>query len=251
MRNPTGYRKPGGFYLEATAFAEGKEKKIEVWISSSFALFHIINADADGTQVDTEEEDEQKVGYGTTEEGVRRRRWEKWDLGSTGVTKCGLFYSWKVAEAEKRIDRSTRARRKLLHIHLPVFTSAWLPAYLPEHLPARSLVLAACLPARLPAVIAAAIRTRILFVDHLSLFNKVSGRLTSPIDTPDTFARVSIFQRIRDMRLFFLVIAPFITLPQSSRSPVDFPTSARVQGLSGWNASIDDNVSLVETNAPL
>lgn len=154
--------------------------------------------------VNAEEEDEQKVGYGATEEGVQGGGGKSGiAVGSTAVTKCGLFYSWKVVEAEKRIDRSTRARRKLLHIYLPVFTSAWLPAYLPEHLPARvRSSLAACLPAYLSAVIAAAIRARILFVDHLSPFNKVSGRLTSPIDMQDMFARASILQRIRDACFF-------------------------------------------------
>lgn len=219
------------------AFAGGKNSKY------FFVLFFIWYYKLLTHMVDTEEEEEQQVGYGTTEEGVRRRRWEKWDHGSTGATKCGLFYSWKVAEAEKRIDRSTRARRKLLHIHLPVFTS-WLPAYLPEHLPARSLVLAACLAC--PPSSAAAIRTRILFVDHLSPFNKVSGRLTSLIDMRDTFARVSI----RDTGFSFSSHS-FIMLPRSSRSPVDFPTSARVQGVSGWNASNDVSVSFVERNASL
>lgn len=174
------------------------------------------------------------------------------------MTKCELFYSRQVAEVEKRIDRSTRARRKLLHIYLPVFTSVWLPTYLPEHLPARSLVLAACLPglcllawltdwlpACLSAVIAATIRARILFLYHLSPFNKVSGRLTSLIDTRDTFAQTSISQRIRDTR-FFLVIALFIMLPRSNRSPVDFLTSARIQG--DWNSSADGDVSLIETH---
>lgn len=139
-----------GLYLEE-ASVHWRKKNQSMCIVILFFTSHCKRWRRSDTQVDTEEEDEQKVGYGIAEEGVRRRRWEKWDLGSTGVTKCGLFYSWKVAEAEKRIDRSTRARRKLLHIHLPVFTSAWLPAYLPEHLPARSLVLAACLPSCLPA----------------------------------------------------------------------------------------------------
>jgi hypothetical protein len=32
--------------------------------------------------------------------------------GSTGLTKCDLFYSWKVDEVEKKIDGSVRARAK-------------------------------------------------------------------------------------------------------------------------------------------
>lgn len=151
----------------------------------SLPLFYIMKADAGGGR-----------GGGTWAEG-RICYWrrgtkaevEKWDYGSTGVTKCGLFYSWKVVEAEKKIDRSMRARRKLLHIYLPVFTSAWLPAlfaWASASAIAGLGCLPTCLPACLSTVIIAAIRARILLVDHLLPFNKVSGR---SINIADRYAR--------------------------------------------------------------
>jgi len=69
-------------------FARNKPKDVYVFNSFLYSVLRTL------TQVVVaEEEDEQEVGCVATEEGVRRRRWEKWDLGLTGVTKCGLFYS--------------------------------------------------------------------------------------------------------------------------------------------------------------
>jgi len=149
-----------------------------------------------------EEEDEQEVGC-ATEEGVRRRRWEKWDLGLTRVTKCGLFYSWKVVEAEKRIDRSTRTRRKLLHINTYRYSRS--PDCLPIYLSTcqRAFARIGCLPA------CAAIRTPFLF-DHLS-----PSIRSVKINIANQYARhvrVSICLAANLRRqFFFLVIASFIS----------------------------------------
>lgn len=80
--------------------------------------------------------------------------------------KSGLFYSRQVHETEKRIDRSIRAKRKLLHIYLSVFTSA---SCLPT-LSVRQLDRLSC-PSWLPACL---LSLRNPLVDYLSALYKVS-----------------------------------------------------------------------------